>query len=178
MSVLSTIVFSLSALLRIHAEHVHFWHVLLAIFIALVMSVSGDAIDFCIGKYTNKLLNHWKFFQKHFSEQELARGEQFVQRYGKMAIFFSRYIPGIRTITSYVIGASNYSFPIYVSLNILANLIMLTLYALFGYFLGGIPFVKEHFVVIVMLLVLLPLIPSLYFTWKKNKKDSSEKTEK
>lgn len=174
MSLLSTMVFTIAALLKIHAGHVHWYHLFLAMLIALVMSVSGDSFDFFVGKYANKLLNHWQVLQKHFDSKKLKKGEALVQKYGKAAIFFSRYIPGIRTVTSYVIGASNYPWLVYVSLNTLANTLMLTLYALLGYFLGGFSFVKAHFVWIVMAIILIPSLPSLYVLirnaiqdWKK-----------
>ena len=170
MSVLSAFVFGLSSLWATGQKHITFIHVIIAILMALFLSVSGDTIDFFIGKYATKLVEKFKWFQKTFSKEQLERGHQLVKKYGSGAIFISRYLPGVRTLTSYVAGSMMFPVFKFIFFNISANLMMLVICSFLGYFLGRLPFVQEHFIFIMVMAMIVLSIPTVIMMIKNHRK--------
>lgn len=173
MSVLSVAIFSISSLLASGRSHLTIFHVIIAVVIALTLSVSGDTLDFFIGRFATKIVSHFKWFKKTFSEEQLEKSHRYITEYGSGAIFISRYIPGIRTLTSYVAGSMAFPIIKFIFFNALANGIMLSVCAVIGYFLGGVPFVQKHFVVIITLLLLAFCVPTLFISIKQRKNKST-----
>lgn len=172
MSVLSVAVFGMSSLLATGRHHITMQQVVLTVLIALLLSVSGDTLDFFIGRFATKVVSRFKWFKKTFSEEQLARSHRYITEYGSGAIFISRYIPGVRTITSYVAGGMAFPIIKFIFFNALANGLMLTVCAIIGYFLGGIPFVQEHFVGMITILLLAFCVPTIVISFKQRKKST------
>lgn len=124
-------------------------------------AILGDSLNFEIGKHLGR-----RVFQsgkiKVLNPENLARTEAFFRKYGGKTIVLARFVPFIRTFAPFVAGAGKMHYGHFLAYNVVGGLLWVALFELGGYFFGNLPFVKNHFVVVVGAIILLSLIPVAY----------------
>jgi len=70
------------------------------------------------------------------SEQEIKRADIWFEKYGSVAVFTARMIPGIREIISIPAGISRMNFVKFVGYTFAGSLLWCAILALLGYYLG------------------------------------------
>lgn len=70
------------------------------------------------------------------STKEIDRAQQWFYRHGSKAVFFGRFIPGVRTLISLPAGFSNMRLPQFLIYSTLGTLGWTTLLTMAGYYLG------------------------------------------
>ena len=98
---------------------------------------------------------------KALSEENLAKSRAFLDKYGSIAVFLTRFFPIIRTIAPFCAGMGEMSFPRFTLFNVLGALTWVCLFTLLGYFFGGVPFVQAHFELVIIGIVVVSLIPAV-----------------
>ena len=146
--------------------------VFLVIFIAAVL---GDFVNFNVGKYLGP-----KIFKKEksllFNRDYLLHTEKFYEKHGKKTIIAARFIPIIRTFAPFVAGIGRMNPLTFAFYNIVGAVLWCVLFILGGYFFGNITFVKEHFNIVILVIVVIsfmPVVKGLWHIWI-NKKQKSE----
>ena len=139
--------------------------------VLIVAAILGYQVNFYTGRWFGGVLLRKKT-RKWIKENHLNRAEQFFSKYGRKAVLFGRFIPIVRTVVPFVGGVSNMEVLPFSMYNIIGGLIWISIFCLGGYFLGTIPFVAEHFLLIYLLMILLATVPSfltaIYYSKKKN----------
>lgn len=98
---------------------------------------------------------------KALSEKNLEKSQAMLDKYGSLAVFLTRFFPIIRTIAPFLAGMGKMSFPRFTLFNILGGFVWVCLFTLLGYFFGGVPFVEEHFELVIIGIVVISLIPAI-----------------
>ena len=93
--------------------------------------------------------------------ERLQKSEAFLQKWGHLAIFLGRFFPFIRTFVPFIAGMGGMHWRNFVIFNVLGGITWSTLFTLLGYFFGGIPFVQEHFELLIVGIVLVSVIPTI-----------------
>jgi membrane protein DedA with SNARE-associated domain len=70
------------------------------------------------------------------SEQEIEKAERWFEKYGSIAVFTARLIPGIREIISIPAGISRMNLPKFVGYTFAGSLLWCVILTLVGYYLG------------------------------------------
>jgi membrane protein DedA with SNARE-associated domain len=70
------------------------------------------------------------------SEQEIEKAERWFEKYGSVAVFTARLIPGIREIISIPAGISRMNLPKFVGYTFAGSLLWCVILTLVGYYLG------------------------------------------
>lgn len=123
-----------------------------------VSAVIGDQIGYFIGKKSGpKVFN--KPESKLFSHKNVERAENFFQKYGAKAVIFAHYVPIMRTFIPVAAGVGNMKYSYYLRNNIIGALSWGISVPLIGYFLGNIAFIREHVIVVTLVLIALSFIP-------------------
>lgn len=169
MTFISTFIFTAGMLAAGHQDHLNGRWLILLCFLSLAFSLVGEVCDYLIGHYGRWLLAHFKWAQRFLSADKMDQGKDFLEKYGHSAIMMSRFVPGVKTVSSYTIGATGYSFVKYMVINIIANASIIVLCSIFGYYLGHIPFVKQHFIGIILCMLVVLCLPAVWVTIKKIK---------
>ena len=131
---------------------------LLFILLALA-AVVGDNINYWIGHavgakaYTGEV----KWIKKEYMERTHA----FYEKHGGMTIFMARFVPIIRTFSPFVAGVSEMPYGYFVTWDVIGGVSWVATFTLLGYFFGNIPFVQDHFELVIIAIILVSLVPAV-----------------
>ncbi|MDP9174463.1 MAG: VTT domain-containing protein [Planctomycetota bacterium] len=118
----------------------------------------GDVVNYSIGVRVGPRIfsrkSSWLLNQKH-----LAEARQFYDRHGRKTIILARFVPIIRTFAPFVAGIGRMPFSRFIGFSIAGGMVWVVLLTMAGYFFGQIPFVHQHFEVVVVGIVAISLIP-------------------
>ena len=109
----------------------------------------GDSLLFASGKV------------KAMTPERIKKSEDFLDKWGHLAIFLGRFFPFIRTFVPFIAGMGGMHWRNFVIFNVLGGITWSTLFTLLGYFFGGIPFVQEHFELLIIGIVAVSIIPTV-----------------
>lgn len=112
-------------------------HIELVIPIAALGAIVGDNIGYTIGRKGGRwLLERPGRFQAH-RRQALDLGEPFFEKHGPKAVFFGRFILGLRVWASWLAGATKMRWRSFFFWNALGGICWATAIGLIAYFLGS-----------------------------------------
>jgi len=89
----------------------------------------------------------------------LRRTEEFFRRHGGMAVLLSRFVPIVRTCAPFVAGVGRMPFARFLAYNFAGGFGWVLLFVWGGYLFGNIPFVKQHFGLVTLIIIAVSLIP-------------------
>ena len=108
----------------------------LVITVAAGAAILGDNVGYLIARRGLRRLidrpGRWAAVRR----QLIERGEPFFARRGSAAVFFARWLPGLRVVTSWLAGASRMPWPRFLLWNALGGIAWATTVGLLGYVLG------------------------------------------
>lgn len=126
---------------------------------AWAAAILGDQCNFMIGHFFGrKIVASGKV--KAMTPERVKKTEDFLDKWGHLAIFLGRFFPFIRTFVPFLAGMGGMHWRNFVIFNILGGVCWSTLFTLLGYFFGGIPAVQEHFELVIVGIILVSIIPA------------------
>jgi membrane protein DedA with SNARE-associated domain len=112
-------------------------HIELVIIVAACAAIVGDNIGYQIGRRGGRwLLQRPGPFHSQRLEV-LARGEPFFERHGPKAVFFGRFLLGLRVWASWLAGATHMRWRSFLFWNACGGICWATAIGLLAYFLGN-----------------------------------------
>jgi membrane-associated protein len=108
----------------------------LVIVLAAAAAIVGDNIGYLIGRKGGRWLleRPGRFYSQR--RQVLATGEPFFERHGSKAVFFGRFILGLRVWASWLAGATHMPYRSFLLWNALGGICWATIIGLLSYYLG------------------------------------------
>ena len=126
---------------------------------AWAAAILGDQCNFMIGHFFGrKIVASGKV--KAMTPERVKKTEDFLDKWGHLAIFLGRFFPFIRTFVPFLAGMGGMHWRNFVIFYILGGVCWSTLFTLLGYFFGGIPAVQEHFELVIVGIILVSVIPA------------------
>ena len=131
----------------------------------------GDSLNFFLGKHVGMALRRHPFYGTFISDEKMDEAQQFFEKHGNISITLARFMPIIRTFAPFVAAGANMPYRSFIRYNIVGNFAWVAVCCGAGYFFGNIPFVKEHFSLVVIGIIVVSLIPAIIsFIKSKSKK--------
>jgi membrane-associated protein len=123
-----------------------------------VAAVVGDAVNYALGwQAGERVFERGRVrFVKH---SHLMAAKMFYERHGGKAIILARFVPLVRTFTPFVAGVARMNYARFVIYNIAGGIGWVTSMTLCGYWLGQIPWIRDHFELVVVTIVLVSVLP-------------------
>lgn len=125
-----------------------------------LVAILGDQTAYFIGRRIGPALfdkEDSRFFKKHYVTESHA----FFEKHGPKTIILARFVPIVRTFTPVLAGVSYMRYPVFLGFDIVGGILWGSGVTLLGYFLGNIPFVKNNFELVILLIVFLSILPGL-----------------
>jgi membrane-associated protein len=128
--------------------------------VLIVSAISGDAVNFFLGLQLEEHVFE-KGRLKFVKHSHLMAAKAFYERHGGKAIVLARFAPFVRTFTPFVAGVARMSYARFWVYNAIGGAGWVLSMTLAGYFLGRVPFVANHFELVVLSIVFISVLPVL-----------------
>jgi membrane-associated protein len=136
--------------------------------ILLIAAASGgNTLNYMIGRLIGKKLMKRKKLLL-IKKEHIDKTNKFYKRHGGVAITVSRFLPIVRSFAPFVAGIGNMVFSKFLIYNFIGCTVWVLAFFFGGFFFGNIPFVKNNFSLVILLIILMTFIPAL-FTFVRNK---------
>lgn len=135
--------------------HLPLWQLCLLIAVA---AVAGDQTGYATGRRLGPLLFR-RPNSRLFNRDNLVRAQRFFERHGGHALILARFVPVVRTFTPIVAGASHMHYRTFIIYNVIGGIGWGTGVTALGYFLGQVPFVRDHIELLLIGIVAVSVAP-------------------
>jgi membrane-associated protein len=134
-----------------------------AVFVLLAAAaILGDSVNYWIGHYLGERAYNIRWIKKEY----LERTHAFFEKHGGKTIFLARFVPIIRTFAPFVAGVGRMSYGYFFSYNVFGGIVWVGLFSAAGYWFGNIPFIRDHFSVVVLAIIVVSVLPMAIELWK------------
>lgn len=118
----------------------------------------GDQVNYRIGKsFGRRLFSNPN--SKIFKPSHLSATEEFYTRHGNKAVLLARFVPIVRALAPFVAGMSQMEYRTFCKWSVSGALLWVAVCVFGGYLFGGIPIVREHFELGLLVIVLFSIVP-------------------
>ncbi len=140
----------------------------LLVVLLIIAAIFGDAVNYHIGKY----LGPTAFKNpnsKIFRQEYLEKTQSFYDRFGGKTIIIARFIPIVRTFAPFLAGVGKMNYSYFLFYNVIGAIAWVVIGVYAGFFFGELPFVKNNFTAVIMVIIILSLLPAVFEFWKARK---------
>ncbi|MBL7922800.1 MAG: DedA family protein [Bacteroidia bacterium] len=155
-----SLLFAAGALCANEATGLHLGVLILLLSIAAIL---GDNTNYAVGRFLGIRALQIQFRGKKLVKQKyIDQTHAFFERHGTKAIIMARFVPIVRTFTPFVAGLGQMSYKSkFLPYDIAGGLLWISSMSVCGYLFGQMPWVKEHFEAVVLLIIFLSVLPML-----------------
>ena len=121
-------------------------------------SILGDGSGFLIGTKIG-----YRLFEGNsviFRREYLDRTHAFYEKHGGKTIVYAKFVPIIRTFAAFIAGVARMHYFRFLLFNVCCAIGWVTLMILAGYFLGGIPVIRQNFEKVILGIIVISLLPA------------------
>jgi membrane protein DedA with SNARE-associated domain len=137
------------------------------ILLGIAACTVGDNLGYLIGRRGGRpLLERYQHLFR-IRDQTIRRGERLFERHGHIAIFFARFIFGLRIIAGPLAGVLRMPWRQFVLFNFLGAAVWVTTISLVGYFFGSQWDRLVHVMGRVNLIIVILALAVLVFVWHR-----------
>ena len=126
--------------------------------VLVVASILGDQSGYFLGFRTGPHVFN-RPDSRFFKQEYVRRTQEFYDKYGGKTLIMAKFVPIVRTFAPFMAGVGRMKYAKFLSFNVFGGLGWVLSMTLAGYFLGGVPIVRQHFEKVVILIVVVSLIP-------------------
>ncbi len=138
-------------------------NVWIMIALLLVAAVTGDSLNYSIGKNFGMRITQIKLFGKQMvTDDQIAKTHSFYEKYGSKTIVIARFVPIVRTLAPFVGGIGKMNYGTFITYNVVGAILWVVGITLAGYFLGNIPLIRDNFSKVVLLIILVSILPIVF----------------
>lgn len=130
-----------------------------------VAAIAGDTVNYWLGAWIGPkaFSGNIRFLKK----EHLDRTHAFYEKYGGKTIIIARFVPIVRTFAPFVAGIGAMNYTKFILYNIVGGIVWVALFVFGGYFsvryggylFGNKDFVKDHFSIIVIVIIIISVMP-------------------
>ncbi len=118
----------------------------------------GDNVNYWLGRRLGPAVFK-REDSKLLNKKHLMRAHEFYETYGSKTVILARFVPIVRTFAPFVAGIGRMNYARFLIFSIVGAILWVGICLTGGYFLGGLPFFKKHFELVILAIVFVSLIP-------------------
>jgi len=131
----------------------------------MAAAILGDSTGYLLGRQTGPRIFS-RPDSRLFKQEYVARTRRFYDRYGGKTIVLARFVPIVRTFAAFVAGVSQMPYLRFLPFSLCGGIGWVALMTTSGFWLGRVPFVKQNFDKVVLLIIFISLLPTIIEVWK------------
>jgi membrane-associated protein len=152
-----SLLFVAGALASLPANPINVHLIILALIVA---AVSGDAVNYAVGRFFGeKLFSNPR--SKIFKQSYLIKTHNFFEKYGGKTIILARFVPIIRTFAPFVAGMGRMGYRRFAAFNVAGGVVWVALITYAGFFFGRLEFVQRNLKILLLLIIFISLLPGI-----------------
>lgn len=164
-----SLLFATGMLAAQYPESLNVW---IVIGLLLIAAITGDSLNYAIGKNVgDRMLNFKIFGKKPVQPEHIDKTHEFYNKYGSKTIVIARFVPIVRTLAPFVAGIGRMHYPTFISYNIIGAILWVVGITLAGFFLGNIPLIKDNFSSVILIIIFLSVLPIFFSIWQERRKN-------
>lgn len=138
-------------------------NVWIIIALLLIAAITGDSLNYSIGRRFGMQITKIKLFGKRIiQDEQIQKTHSFYEKYGSKTIVIARFVPIVRTLAPFVGGIGRMHYATFLTYNVVGAILWVVGVTLVGYFLGNIPIVRDNFSKVVLLIIFLSVLPIIF----------------
>jgi membrane-associated protein len=135
-------------------------NVWLLCFLLTIAAVLGDTVNYHLGKYLGPRVLSGKF-SRWLNPKHLDKTAAFFEKYGAKTIILARFVPIVRTFAPFVAGIGSMNYRRFLAYNVAGGVFWVFSMTLAGYFFGELPWIKDNFEIVVIVIVAISILPAV-----------------
>lgn len=134
----------------------------IAIIVPLLMAAAiiGDNVGYFLGKATGPGIFN-RPDSRFFKREHLLRTQAFYDKHGGKTLIYAKFVPVVRTFAPFVAGVARMKYLRFAAFNVFGGIGWVFAMTMLGYTLGSVPFVRQYFDKIILLIIVLSLAPAI-----------------
>lgn len=133
--------------------------------VLIAAAIIGDAVGYTLGKKAGPRVFS-RPDSRFFKQEYLQKTKAFYEKHGGKTIIYARFVPIIRTFAPFVAGVAQMPYHRFAAFNVFGGIGWVILMTMSGYYLGNVPFIRQHFEKVVVAIVLISVLPVAIEYWK------------
>lgn len=142
----------------------------IAVLALALAAVLGNLVGYFIGYQAGPKLFS-RSDSRLFRKEYVDKTHLFFERYGPRAIVLARFVPIVRTFITAMAGVGRMDLRVYMTYSAIGGVLWAAGVTFLGYWLGNVPFVKEHIELILIAVVALSVIP-IAFEYVRHRREA------
>src|SRR5712692_10636373 len=126
----------------------------------MAAAILGDTFGYMLGRKTGPRIFS-RPDSRLFRQQHVERTRLFYEKHGGKTIIYARFVPIIRTFAAFVAGVARMPYLRFLPFSVCGGIGWVAFMTLLGYNLGKVPFIRQHFDKVVLLIIVISLIPAI-----------------
>ena len=128
--------------------------------VLMAAAMLGDTTGYLLGRHTGPRIFS-RPDSRLFKQEYVRRTQKFYDRYGGKTIVLARFVPIVRTFSTFVAGVSQMPYRRFLPYSICGGIGWVFFMTMLGYGLGSISLVRHYFDKVILLIIFLSLVPTL-----------------
>jgi membrane-associated protein len=131
------------------------------LFIVIVSAaILGDNTNYWIGNFVGPRVFTEKV--RFLKREYLEKTHKFYEKYGVKTVIIARFVPIVRTFAPFVAGIGKMTYRKFLPYDMSGAFLWVGTFVFAGYFFGTLPFVRNNFSYVVVVIILISITPILF----------------
>ncbi|MDR0784233.1 MAG: VTT domain-containing protein [Propionibacteriaceae bacterium] len=152
----------------------------IVIFVVLIIAaIGGNFTGYWVGRLIGPPLFKERsgFWGKVFNPKYIDKTHAFFEKHGASTLILARFVPIVRTFVTLIAGMSKMNFRSFIGYTAIGGFLWVILITTAGYFLGGVPIIKNNFELACIIIVFISITPMIWEGFKVRRQAKAEKAE-
>ena len=144
-----------------------------------IAAIAGNSVNYAVGRYVGPKVfaragttGLWRLISK----SHLDKTHEFFERHGGVALIIGRFVPIVRTFVPFLAGVGQMTYAKFMGYTVVGSVAWIGLLTYAGYLFGNVPWVKQHFGLVVLGIVVVSVLPmaiEILKGWRRSRRSSS-----